>query len=362
MTGELRLGFDAWVGATHAAGIGRYVRETILALARLEHGPQLALFDVGPAGADLPPGALDGWSCPRTRWVRRRLRRGAWRLGEALGLRVEAAIGRVDLFHAAFPEPFPKSRAPRVLPLAELPESNAAHFERFRAAARAARAVIVFSAAAREVCVRRLGLDPARVHCLPVGADHWRRALARPPTPAARPRFLVLGALRQTSRPDAVLRAFDRLRGEGLDADLVFCGRGGDGAAQFQSALRASPHRADVRWIDSPSEEQMPALCASAQVLVHIVDCAWTPVTPLEGCSFGHAIVARRLPAFEEALGDEADYVDDDLSELGSAMARALTQRCDAASIARRESIAARFTWDRSAAALLAVDRAVLGQ
>lgn len=362
MTGELRLGFDAWVGATHAAGIGRYVRETILALARHPDGPRLALFDIGPAGEDLSPGALDGWKTARTQWVRRRWRRGTWRLGEALGFRAESAIGKVDLFHAAFPDPSPKSRAPRVLPLAELPEWGSARFDEVRAAARNARAVLVFSSAARAEAVRRLELEPSRVHRVPVGADHWRRARATPTLPNARPRFLVLGALRESSRPDAVLAAFDRLRGEGLDADLVFCGRAGDGAARFQAALRSSPHRADVRWIDQPSEEQMPALCATAQALVHLVDTAWTPVTPLEGCSFGHAIVARRLPAFEEALGNEVDYVCDDLSDLGSAMARALTLRRDAPSIARRESIAAQFTWDRSASALLEVDRVVLGQ
>jgi glycosyltransferase involved in cell wall biosynthesis len=171
---------------------------------------------------------------------------------------------------------------------------------------------------------------------------------------------LVLGAVREHSSHLEVLAAFERLRARGQDADLVFCGRRGDTASRLDGALRASAFRTDVRWVDVPVEQEMPALMASASVLVQLAREAWTPVTALEACAQGVAVVLSRLPCNLEALGDLAEYVEahDELpiaAGLDAALERSFSSRLDSTSSAARRALAQEFCWERNARETLAV-------
>ena len=155
-----------------------------------------------------------------------------------------------------------------------------------------------------------------------------------------------------------ILRAFERLRGQGLDADLVFCGRRGADAARLDSALRSSPVRLDVRWIDEPVENEMPVIVAGSSVLVHLSREEWTAVTPLEAMSLGVAVVASRLPCFVEALGELAEYVEAEVSApidvgLDTALERAFAKSTQPECIEQRRALAQRFTWEANARATL---------
>jgi alpha-1,3-rhamnosyl/mannosyltransferase len=157
-----------------------------------------------------------------------------------------------------------------------------------------------------------------------------------------------------------ILRAFERARSRGLDADLVLCGRRGDDAARLEGALRGSPVRTEVRWIDEPLESELPVLVGGASVLVQLARDAWTAVTPLEAMSLGVAVVASRLPCFVEALGADAQYVEADPSApidlgLDVALERALAAALDPELAARRRELARRFTWQANAEATLRV-------
>lgn len=360
--GALRVGFDYWPAATHAPGVGRYVRELVRALAELDDGPELALLDVGPAGELLPEGALDLPGAKRKLLRRRwRARRGWLELAErALQIRAETWLGRLDVFHRARALGAPHARASEVVALAEFPELGGPQHSLQRAALADMAAVLVFSTAARREALSRFGLDESRVVIVPVGCDHWLRDLPSAPTPRTRARILVLGAARADAGQLEVLRAFERLRTRGLDADLVFCGRRSDGADRLADALRSSPRRIDVRWIDEPIESEMPALVSSASVLVQLAREAWTPVTPLEACAHGAAVVVSRLECFVEALGDQAEYVEAEPGgplDLGldEALERTLATRCGAQAVEARRLHARRFTWQANARATLEV-------
>ena len=118
--------------------------------------------------------------------------------------------------------------------------------------------------------------------------------------------------------------------------------------------VRASPARADIRIVTSAREEELPALMASASVLVELADEALTAVTPLEAMSLGLEVVAMRLPAFEEALGEHAHWVGREELEAGTrvvagTLARAIDSACSAERRAARLELAAGFTWERQA-------------
>ncbi len=353
----LRIGFDYWFAATHAPGIGRYLRELVRALAALEQGPRLALLDVGPEGESIPEAALGLGAAGATVTHRKlRVRRGFLRWSERLSpLRAEAWLGDLDVFHRARATGAPSARAPQVVAVAEAPRSQAELL-----ALKHMAAVIVFSETARLELLRQRAADEARIHVLDVGCDHWAREWTDVAEARGRPRILVLGSVVATGPQLDVLQAFERARGRGFDCDLVICGRRGDGAARLELALRGSPFRTDVRWIDEPVESAMPALLHSASVLVHLARDAWTPVTALEAFSLGVAVVVHRTEVFESALGDLAHYVDSegtvlDVSALDRAIDGALIQGRGFTHSARRRERASRLTWAANARATVAV-------
>src|SRR5687768_9392724 len=134
----------------------------------------------------------------------------------ALGLGAERLLGGIDLFHAVDDGVPPLARAPRVLARSELP--------RERAAARPA-ALIVFSEAARAPFAQAWDVDPARVHALPVGSDHWLRA--SPPRDDLRgpARVVALGRTDAARGALVVMQACEILLEGGRELELAWCGR-----------------------------------------------------------------------------------------------------------------------------------------
>ena len=95
----MRVGLDYLPAVTHAPGAGRYARELVRALVRLEEpaGLDLRLLQLGGARATIGEPAL-GLAGARVRPRLRRLRLPR-RLAARIGLTPERLLGRLDLFH-----------------------------------------------------------------------------------------------------------------------------------------------------------------------------------------------------------------------------------------------------------------------
>ena len=352
----MRIGIDYWPASTHAPGVGRYVRELVRALVRLEAPPWLGLYEVGPGPRSVPEDmlGLDGARRPGS------LRRLNWRLPRRLvelaPVRPERLLGGCDLFHRAFVDRPPVRRARCAVTLAELPAVGTPGHATALAAAQRLDGIIVASTAAHRAVVERLDVAPERVHVVPVGCEHWMRALggAPYPVPEEPARVVALGRVDRGRHPGALVRAVDAVHAEGRPLELVFAGRAGDAADELRAALARA--RIPARWNESPDEAELPALVGGAAVLVHLEREAFTPVTPLEALAAGAAVVASELPPFVEALGDEAEWVPpeaagDELERaLRTALDRALSSARDPAARDRRAALAARFSWERAAA------------
>ncbi|MEM1449767.1 MAG: glycosyltransferase [Planctomycetota bacterium] len=346
MTGTGRaLGIDYTAGPGHAPGVGRYVRELVRALVRLEDAAArpLVLVEVGrgPRPMEGAPLGLD--AAPAVHRRRLRFPRRACRALPGASVLVTRGC---DLFHRVAPDAPPIGATPYTLAAAELPEPGTEAGATFASAASRAAATIVFSSDARERVLAATDARADQVHLAPVGTDHWERDLVAPPTRRTTRDVLVLGAIRAARRPLQALRGFEALRASGTRARLLLVGRPGDAAGPFRDALRRSSARDDVRWIETPDEARMPACVAGATALLHLANDEATPVTPLEAMRHGLPVVASPLPAFREALGDDGSWVDaDDAAAVGAALGEALEAGEDAS---RREAVAARarpYTW-----------------
>ena len=345
----MRLGVDYLPASRHAPGIGRYARELVRALVTQpgDHELRLLEFGRGPAVVDERALGLHAASCPvrRSRWPLPRRLLG-WPGADTL-------LGGVDLFHHVLVPPPAVRRARQSLTLSELPPPE--HAEVIRALD----AVFVFSRWAADELQRGIGVDAARVHVLPVGCDHWRRELgdaAGPAAAAVPPTILVLGAPRTARHPALIVEAWRLLRERGLECRLRFLGGRGE----------ALPVTDDGTLTHAlPGEPALPAELAAASLLVHLSEVEATAVTPLEAFSFGLPVVANDLPAFREALDDEAtlcplDELRASPSRLADALAEALAGAGDEPARARREAVAAQFTWAAHARAALAGWRGLL--
>ena len=93
---------------------------------------------------------------------------------------------------------------------------------------------------------------------------------------------------------------------------------------------------------------------------MHLSDDEGSAVTPLEAFALGPSVVCSRLPAFEQALGAEAEFVEtaaasEDPGLLAAALLRALEHASADGAAARRRAIAARHTWEANARRTLEV-------
>ncbi len=300
----LRVGLDAFPALTHPPGVGRYARELARALAALCDGPRLRLLELGRAPRVLPASALGAAADLRVR-VPLPARAGRWLAG--LGLDPARLCGGVDLFHQVRRGAVPVRSAPTTLAVSEwcAPGEEARFAEELAGHA----GLLVFSHHYRER-LEGLGLDPARIFEVPVGADHWLRDLGARPEAVPRgprPRVLVLGAPRPGRGHLEVLEACERLDAGGRELELVFASTRVDRSHPLAARLERSGLGERVSWT-SPPEAALARLVAGCDLLVHLSEDEGTAVTPAEAVLLGLAVLLSPLPAFREVLGEAAHW------------------------------------------------------
>jgi glycosyltransferase involved in cell wall biosynthesis len=208
--------------------------------------------------------------------------------------------------------------------------------------------------------LRRLhGVDPARVRVVPLGGGE---ALACPPDPEAarartaafgidRPFALHVGRVEPRKNQVAALRAVERL------PDLLLVSVGEVVDAGMGVALDASPR---CRRLGRLPQSDVEALYACAEVLLFpsLYEGFGLPV--LEAMRRGVPVVTAAVSSLPEVGGEAALYVDDPCDEaaLAGAVETALADR----ERLRRLGLerAGRFTWDRTAAGVVAAIRELL--
>jgi len=359
-----RVGLDYLPAVTHWPGVGRYARELVRALVRLESAPELRLLEFGGEQRHIGEPAI-GLAGNEARFQRRSIRlprRALHMLSFCFGTGADTLVGGVDIFHRILLDYPPVREAIQTLAVGELPPPDTDADWQLGKKLNAIDHLFVASRHAERELNRRYDIPTERIHFVSLGCDHWLRDLPNPSGELLRPSLLVLGAVREERRQLEILRAFEQLFAKEAALKLVIVG-GGVGAAsdRFRSALHASIAREAVEWQESPNEADLPKLVSDASVLVHLSRGEETAVTPLEAFSFGTAVVTNPGGAFEEALGETARYFDTsaesevDVIELASCIERAVEESADDTLRATRRAIAAEFTWESSARRTAAV-------
>jgi glycosyltransferase involved in cell wall biosynthesis len=304
-------------------GVTRYTRSLLEAMARGFPGDRWLLFV--PGRGELP-GASTLCRLPNVELCRHPLP-GRLLFGAAAVAgrpRLDRLVGaRPDVVWAPAVAPLALSAGvPLVLTIHDLsfeqrPEDFTAYerlwhrLARPRALGARARLVIVPAPATRELLIGRWGIDAARVHVVPEGADGPaaagdRRAVLAGLDLAPRGYLMAAGALEPRKAPLLLARAYSAARARGLAAELVFAGEG---------RLAAGLHAPGVRLLGRVGDDELDALYAEALALVMPSLLEGYGLPAREALARGTPAIVSDLPAFGPELspavvrvpvGDEA--------------------------------------------------------
>ena len=220
------------------------------------------------------------------------------------------------------------------------------------------RLLIAISESTKHDLVDMYGVAPERIRVVPLGIS----APAVPPAPLSRLTELGLngsfvlqvGRVEPRKNQSAALAAVERLDG----VTLVIAGPERD--ADLSERLRNSAHCRVLGMVDQPMLELLYRR-AAAVVVPSLYEGFGLPV--LEAMARGKVVVAAKSSSLPEVGGEGALYFHPSAApdQLASVLEAALgdqTLRTKMARAARAR--AARFTWDKTAAAIAAVIRELL--
>jgi glycosyltransferase involved in cell wall biosynthesis len=363
----VNVGLDARIADYTAGGIAQYTRQLAAWLPRLAPQDRFTLYRARQARQPwTPPAALRQrrlLTPPHHRW-------------EQMLLPLELAAERLDLLHGPdflVPE---RRRCPAVVTVHDLaflhyPQILTAdsrrHYGQVARVVASVERVIVDSACTAADVQALLGVPTARVrvvHLAPTPAppaDATAIAAVRQRYELDRPFDLYVGTLEPRKDLPTLLRAVERL--SATDAPLLVLA-GARGWLDEPIVAHAERLGARVRLLGQVPPAHLAALYAAADVFVFPSLYEGFGLPPLEAMAAGTPVIAARASCLPEVLGDAALFVPpQDDAALADALRAVLGDPGLRADLrARGLAQAARYSWERTAAATLAVYRDVVGE
>ena len=364
-----KIALDYTPAYEQGGGIGRYVRELVTALARLDQTTEYRLFVAGARRDDLPPtpGNNFHWHPARFSpiWFAR-----VWHRAR-VPLSVEAFTGRVDLFHATdfvLPPTLPGTKTLLTvhdLSFVRVPETASPSLKAYldkvvpRSIASADH-VLADSQATKDDLIALYGVAEGKVTVLLSGVDaRFRRvndpgmlrALREKYRLGERPYIFSVGTVQPRKNYARLIRALAALRAEGRDIGLVIAGGRGWLDDPIYSAIRGNGLAQYVQLIGFAHDEDLPGLYSGAAAFAFpsLYEGFGLPI--LESMACGTPVGTANVSSLPEVAGNDALMIDPtDVDALTDALRRVLDDET-----LRRRLIAGglerarEFTWDRAA-------------
>lgn len=367
----MRIGIDYTAAVRQGAGIGRYTRELVRALAELDQSHDYVLL----AAAGGVPLADTGWPLnfqTRSLPLSDRALAILWHRLQ-LPLWVELAIGPVDIFHSPdFVLP-PVRRARTLVTVHDLsfmryPECADANLRAYLnkvvpRSVRRADLVLADSQSTKDDLVELLDVEPVRIEVVYPGVEErfhpvedqtiLEEARERYNLP---PRFILgLGTLQPRKNFTRLIEAFADLRFEICDLHLVIAGGKGWLYEEIFAVVERLGLAEQVVFPGFVADEHLPALYNLADLFVFPSLYEGFGLPPLEALACGTPVITSDASSLPEVVGEAGLMVEaTDVEGLAEAMQRVVEDNAlREGMIARGLEQARKFTWQKAASRLL---------
>ena len=373
-TSPFRIGIDYTAAARETAGIGRYARELINAILRIDKRNSYVLMSgsagLGPVWDEqkenlrslMPTHRLTLRSIPITDdWMAR--------LWQRLRLPIPAELitGRVDLFYS------PNFVLPPLLPgtlslltihdlsFMRYPETFPDKLQTYlskavqRSVGRATH-IVSDSEATRQDLVALFGTDPAKITTLhlgvspsftPIQTQDERQVLRDRYNIGDRPYILALGTVQPRKNYVRLMQALDPIANK-INCDLVIVGRP---AWLSDPILEQAAKRSHVKMLGFVDDGDLPAMYRQSALLVYPSLYEGFGLPPLEAMACGTPVIASSASSVPEAVGKAGLLIDpldvDAWTEAIHQMFEDTVLRDEL--IAKGFTHSAQFTWERAA-------------
>ncbi|HJX39283.1 MAG TPA: glycosyltransferase family 1 protein [Anaerolineae bacterium] len=373
----MRIGLDCSSAIHQRAGIARYTRGIVSALARLGGEHRFVLVVAGrEAGSDFALELGENFLV-RELPISQRLWTILWyRL--QVPLPMELFTGAVDVFHSPDYVLPPLRRGKKVVTVHDLsfvryPEGAEPSLRRYLSAAvpravKQADLVLADSECTRRDVIELLGAPPAKVEVVYPGVDEAFRPIEDAQALAGvrehyqlnRPFLLSVGTLEPRKNFIALLEAYAALRGvDGFEHRLVIAGGKGWRYEGIFRRVEELSLEGDVSFLKYVPEQDLPALYCLADALVFPSVYEGFGLPPLEAMACGTPVVASDSSSLPEVIGDAGLMVPaDDRDALAGAIRRLLEDgKLRGELVKKGLSRAGKFSWQKTGQDLLAIYR-----
>ena len=374
----MRVAIDYTAAVNQSAGIGRFVRSLVGALADIDSESQYLLLYAAPEGEAEPRfPAGENFSPRQLRFSQRHLDI----LWHRLGIPIPANLltGPIDIFHSPdFVLP-PVRKTRTLLTVHDLafllhPECADAGLREYleKAVPRSVRRadfVVADSENTRNDVICLLGAAPERVEVVPGGVD----PAFRPVEDEARlvalrdklgvgeaPFILAVGVIEPRKNHGLLFEAFRLLRDRRkLPHRLVVVGRRGWLWEDIVEQAERSPYRDEILFVGYVPEADLAAMYSAAEVFAFPSLYEGFGLPPLEAMACGTPVVVSKSSSLPEVVADAGLQVDPhDADGLAAALELLILDESLRSDLRRRGlERAALFTWQAAAQQLLAVYR-----
>ncbi len=370
----MRIAIDYTAAINQSAGIGRFVRGLVRAVAAIDDRNQYVLVHAAPNnGCTVEAPDSPNVSMRELRF-RERVMTALWHRLH-VPIPVDLVTGPIDIFHAPDYVLPPLRRGVSIITVHDLaflihPECADQKLRLFlekavpRSAARADY-IITDSENTRNDVICLLDADPERVFVVPGGVDpsfapadeeeiHRMRCHYK----LTKPYLLAVGVIEPRKNFPRLIDAFSRFRlRTGLNYELVIAGGNGWLSDETYREAERSPFSDSVRFTGYVPDQQLAALYSGAEVFAYpsLYEGFGLPV--LEAMACGTTVVCANTSSLPECAGGAALLFPPDDPD---AIAAALEQACGDARlrsdlIRRGTERAAEFQWKRAAERLIEI-------
>lgn len=322
----MRIAIDYSAGVNQSAGIGRFVRSLVQAIAEVDHRNEYVLMHAAPN----PGRVLQLPSAPNFTAVRLPLRE---RLLTILWHRLRVPIpadrllGPLDIFHAPdFVLP-PVKTAVSLLTVHDLaflihPECADERLRKFleQAVPRSverADYILADSENTKSDLVCLMDADPERVFVVPGGVDAEFSPTSLDAVQEARdayqitqPYILTVGTIQPRKNYPRLIEAYARFRTQtGLPHQLVIAGGAGWLSDESFHAAERSPYREDIRFTGHVPDPWLRALYTGADAFASVSLYEGSLLPVLEAMACGAPVVCSSTSCFPECAEGAAMLV-----------------------------------------------------